>query len=416
MADVDRSVSPAWHFAPDFNAAANAPSTTPYGDNRTSFYRALPTWLQQSHTEPSATARAEHPYTSGLHPRAENMASHGPPRFAGDGLDYRRPAGLDITPVELSEEDEDDDMHIDLSMDDNENVIDLTADDSGYGASQDENGGDRQGSNDAEQQHESSGRRGRRPPRLPQGMDIIINLDNGEETWRRATPPPEPGSPEIEFISSRTIGPPRQPARPVGYNADGDEVEFVRSNPLPEEEVQRRRDEEMRRVLNAVAGADFAGSNQFTHLQARVERFTARMNRTAPSLRRNPIVPPRGAPRSRGAVLGGFAAPLLDFDMVGFDLGFGPPRVPDPPAPTYTAPDKAPDGFTRRPEEDGHLICPNCEEELCVGDDEVKRQVWIVKTCGHVRVRLFARFALLILVGILRRMHIEQICQAQQQG
>jgi hypothetical protein len=26
------------------------------------------------------------------------------------------------------------------------------------------------------------------------------------------------------------------------------------------------------------------------------------MNRTAPSLQRNPIVPPRGAPRSRGAV------------------------------------------------------------------------------------------------------------------
>lgn len=395
MADVDRSVSPAWHFAHDFNAATNAPSAASYSNNRPGFYTALPSWLQQSPTEGSASPQARHPFTSGLHPRAQDMAAQGPQRYPGDGLDYRRPAGLEATPLELSDEDaDDDDRHIDLSMDDEEVVIDLTADDSGYGASLDERSDSRRWGNDAAPQNEPYDGRSRRPPRLPQGMDNIINLDNGDETWRRATPrpEPEPGSPEIEFISSRTIDPPRRPAPPVGYNADGDEVEFVSSNPLPEDEVQRRRDDEMRRILDLVGGANLAARGSYTHLQARVERSIARIHRTAPHLRRNPTVPPRGAPRSRGVVYGGFAAPLLDFDMVGFDLGFGAPRAPDPPAPTYKAPDKAPDGFTRSPQEEGHLICPNCEEELCVGDDEVKRQVWIVKTCGHVCAEILISF------------------------
>jgi hypothetical protein len=77
---------------------------------------------------------------------------------------------------------------------------------------------------------------------------------------------------------------------------------------------------------------------------------------------------------------------LLDFEHVGFDLGMGARPPAQPPAPTYNAPPPASDGFTRSPEEEGALVCPNCEEELCVGEDEVKRQVWIVKLCGHVRL------------------------------
>ncbi|KAF2025357.1 hypothetical protein EK21DRAFT_93327 [Setomelanomma holmii] len=380
---VDRPVSPAWHFPNNnfFNAAVNAPSGTSDRDNRTSFYRDRPTWMPQSRIERPVSPRAEHPYTSGLHPpRADNMEQ--PQRHEGDGFDYRRPAGFHYTPLQLSEE-EDDDMHIDPSQDDEEDVIDLTADDSGYGASQDENSGDRQGRSDANGRNE---RRERPRPRLPQGMDIIINLDNGEETWRRATPPPEPGSPEIEFISSRTIDPPQRPTRPFGYTADGDEVEFVGSNPLPEEEVQRRRDEEMRRAMDVIRRVEFNGRGPFTHLQAQIQRTLVRVNRIDPNQQRPPSVPPRGARRARGTIRAGFAAPLMEYEMVGFDLGFGfePPRRAEPPAPTYSAPDNAPEGFTRSPQEDGNLICPNCEEELCVGDDEVKRQVWIVKSCGHV--------------------------------
>ena len=79
-------------------------------------------------------------------------------------------------------------------------------------------------------------------------------------------------------------------------------------------------------------------------------------------------------------------APVMDFEMVGFEIGpRGGREAPAPSPPTYTAPPKAPEGFTRSPEEDGGaLVCPNCEDELCVGGDETKRQVWIVKGCGHV--------------------------------
>ena len=78
-----------------------------------------------------------------------------------------------------------------------------------------------------------------------------------------------------------------------------------------------------------------------------------------------------------------FVAPNLNFGMVGFDLGYGGDR-PEPPPPTYEAPPPAPEGFTRSPEEDDVLVCPNCDSELCKGDDDVKKQVWIAKQCVHV--------------------------------
>jgi hypothetical protein len=288
--------------------------------------------------------------------------------------------------VDLSGEDEDD-MHIDLSRD--EDVIDLTADDSGYGASQDGNSGRQQHGHGQRPPRQPTQDQQTRSRRLPRGMDIIIDLDNGEEEWRMATPhPAEPGSPDIEFISSRPIDPPSRGAGGF-YGPAGDEVEFVRANVVPEHEAQRRRDQEMVRVLNLVG--DMNG--RFTHLRAQVERFNAQVTRTAQNFRRPPVAPPRGQARARapGHVHVGFAAPgLLDFGMVGFDMGNEPAR-PAPP-PTYKAPPDAPEGFTRSPLEEGPLVCPNCEDELCVGEDDVKRQVWIVKTCGHVSS--FQRFGL----------------------
>jgi hypothetical protein len=336
-----------------------------------------------THAERPASVSPEHPNISGLHlPQVRDMASSAPRRFAGDGFDFRRPARVarehEATPVDLSGED-DDEMHIDLSRD--EDVIDLTADDSGYGASQDGNSGRQQGGNGQRIPRQPTQDRQAGSRRLPRGMDIIIDLDNGEEEWRMATPvPAEPGSPDIEFISSRTIDP---SPRGIGgfYGPEGDEVEFVRENVIPAAEAQRRRDQEVVRMLNLVG--DMNG--RFTHLRAQVERFNAQVNRTAQNFRRPPVLPPRGAVRARapGHVHVGFAAPgLLDFDMVAFDMGNEPAR-PAPP-PTYQAPPAAPEGFTRSPLEEGPLICPNCEEELCVGEDDVKRQVWIAKACGHV--------------------------------
>ena len=71
-------------------------------------------------------------------------------------------------------------------------------------------------------------------------------------------------------------------------------------------------------------------------------------------------------------------------------IAFGVPLTADdegeqrPPTPKYSPPPDPAPGFTRSPQEDDELICPNCKEELGVGETDMKKQGWIVKACGHV--------------------------------
>ncbi|KAL6704313.1 hypothetical protein ACN47E_008377 [Coniothyrium glycines] len=390
MEASDRSVSPAWTYT-RFSHPRESPAFNPnlsfyhYDNRRTPSFDPTPQpYSVYDPVIPAAEALAQrstsasalpHPHRSGLHlPQAEIMPASVPRRFAGDGFDYRRPAGSaaareqDSTSVDLTAEEEED-AAIDLSGEDE--IIDLTADDSGYGASQ----------------HDRHAEQWRHPPprRLPRGMDIIIDLDDGQEEWRMDTPMPEPGSPEIEFISSRPIDQPRQ-----APSHDEDDVEFVREQPLPDDEVQRRRQQDIDNMVDLLGTMN----GQFNHLQAHVARFTANMNRTAANITRvggararrgGPIAPPRGPPRAHAHVhVGAFVAPFMDFNIVGFDLGMGGARAPEPAPPTYEAPPEAPEGFTRSPAERDVLMCPNCDIELCSGEDEIKSQVWIVKACGHV--------------------------------
>lgn len=74
----------------------------------------------------------------------------------------------------------------------------------------------------------------------------------------------------------------------------------------------------------------------------------------------------------------------LDFIRQGFAMGPGP--QPQPPPPTYDPPCPPRVGYSRSPKEDDVLVCPNCEDELGVGDGDVKKQVWVAKKCGHVSV------------------------------
>ncbi|KAG9191432.1 hypothetical protein G6011_09520 [Alternaria panax] len=425
--------------------------------------------------EGSAGAGREHTAQSHHLPRVEHMASSAARRFSGDGLDYRRPAGSArsqevAASVDLTgdgEMDEDVAEAIDLSQDDDNddgNIIDLTGDESGNGASHDGQGqrvawgATREGqimwhAREARLARERQAERGslqrdenrrRHAPRLPRGMDIIIDLDNGDEEWNvdvdvdihaAAAPqhqPPQPqqpprhhvpSSPEIEFISSRTLpSGPRRPHLPVpptrndahpnadlhgnfdddddaaAANNSDEDIQFLRSAPLPEHEQRRRAaNEQMDNVLDLFGTLN----GRFTHLRAQVERFHEQVHRTRTRFgaggqnawEREPVPPSRSASRGRmgaGAPhirvgVGAFMAPVMDFEMVGFEIGGGRAREHPPPPPTYNAPPKAPEGFTRSPEEEGgSLVCPNCEEELCVGGDDVKRQVWIVKGCGHV--------------------------------
>lgn len=75
----------------------------------------------------------------------------------------------------------------------------------------------------------------------------------------------------------------------------------------------------------------------------------------------------------------------LDFITTGFNIE-DPSRAPLQPRrlPTYERPSPSRAGFTRSTNEVDVLVCPNCESELGVGDDELKRQVWVIKSCGHV--------------------------------
>ena len=74
----------------------------------------------------------------------------------------------------------------------------------------------------------------------------------------------------------------------------------------------------------------------------------------------------------------------LDFDAVAFNYENPSRPQQQPRLPTYEPPSPPAPGFTRSPDEDDTLVCPNCDDELGVGESELKRQVWVVKACGHV--------------------------------
>ena len=72
----------------------------------------------------------------------------------------------------------------------------------------------------------------------------------------------------------------------------------------------------------------------------------------------------------------------MDYGMVAFDMGL--PGGRRPASPKYSPPPEAEGGFTHSPQEDDVLVCPNCGDELAMGESEEKQRVWVVKTCGHV--------------------------------
>jgi len=78
----------------------------------------------------------------------------------------------------------------------------------------------------------------------------------------------------------------------------------------------------------------------------------------------------------------------MNYGQVGFDMGMAadiirpsPPRMASPPRDPLPA---ARSGFTRSATKDDVCVCPNCGDELCAGDNEVKKQIFAVKVCGHV--------------------------------
>lgn len=319
---------------------------------------ASPTWSNLNRfsesREPSASA--SHPPPPLPAPPLDNMSYGVPRRFPGDGFDFRRPVTSST-------------------------IIDLTDEDAGPSA--------------APSDPQRTNARPPRPPRF--GREImqqdVIDLE-AEDTAR---PTATSGSPEIEFVSSRRIDPSQRPSQ-VGAarsNPDEDEVEFVRENRLPD--APRRLFQlyidnpgEAPHLRAAIERQirDREHRHHSERNQAHEHRRTAERQRAATIHRfLSRLNGPQAPPRRRGPRIH-FVAPNLDFGAVGFDMGYefeaDHSAEPTPTPPTYSAPDAAPEGFTRSPQEEDVLICPNCNRELCAGISDLQRQVWLVKGCGHV--------------------------------
>ena len=241
------------------------------------------------------------------------------------------------------------------------------------------------------------------PPRfsrLPRFQQDIIDIDDEEN---RPAHGARSGSPEIQLLYSRSIPQEgrqqrRQPGvapyarhmqhEPVQTEADrnGRFTEVPRAPHLPNWN-------DLRNMVRTARGDIGRSATQVLNEEADIRRHfgLARTNH-----------PPR-APRDREPLdlevdlsdaedlfleqpRRSFAPPIhLNFVQTGFQMEPPPQRAP--PLPTYNAPPAPQKGFTRSPKEDDTLVCPNCEEELGVGKDEIKRQVWVVKSCGHVCIR-----------------------------
>lgn len=264
-------------------------------------------------------------------------------RFPGDGLDFRRPAPPPVTP----------------------GVIDLTDDNSPDEVQPQRRPNSRINSSPSASQTNDSRR-------------IFSNFIDLDEESTGATIDISSQSPDLELL----------------------EVRSIRSQPASDTEQRRRQEARHPRSNLRLPGSPHAQNHPFAvgptggwgalrqHAQGR-ERHQQLAQQTARQFHQllhsnHPHPTPDLLLRhdGRDIILPGD----LDFVTQGFRMGDADgARQTQPPLPTYDAPSPPRPGYTRSPEEEDVLVCPNCEDELGLGKDDVKRQVWVIKACGHVR-------------------------------
>lgn len=154
------------------------------------------------------------------------------------------------------------------------------------------------------------------------------------------------------------------------------------------QESARRRDEEMRELARLQAegerGVRTPAPPRHRHRHHFVPRVRQNANGTLRGYARvgwQEAGVPRPAPYGLGNLnIGG----MMDYGLAAFDMGLGGAADNRPPTPKYSPPPETDEGFTRNPGEDEIVVCPNCGDELAVGDEEAKQEIWVIKGCGHV--------------------------------
>ncbi|KAI4726934.1 cell cycle control protein [Aureobasidium sp. EXF-10728] len=290
-----------------------------------------------------------------------------PPHFPRDGYDYRRPLSSARSSTSAN------------------NIIDLTSDDDSTAPG-----------NAPTPQPQPQPQPTAAPVPLPRFGREIIDLSADTSPAQPAQPrhARTSSSPEVQFVFSRPRSRTDQRAQPPPF-----------LDPHPE---HRRHVPEL--VLDdpeddVIIAGERAGVNLLGPLGAHrrygglVQRLFEGGARIPGPVRAAVTTIMRGGPmphffgaanddgeNSRAAnILGMAGMPgFMNYDTVAFDLLGNPDDHVQLPVPKFDPPPPAAEGFTRDPTEEDTIVCPNCEDELAVGESEEKRQVWVVKGCGHV--------------------------------
>lgn len=283
----------------------------------------------------TSSSTPRRPHSIQLPPISSLTSLLDPIRYPGDGFDYRRPAlpTNDVrTPTEL----------IDLTTSEDEADVDTTAPIS-------------------------------RPRRAPQPS---------RPTTLRRTQTPRPSFPaDTEIIDLDSLSDADTSPTLNNHNSDEDDIQLVYERTVPP------------RVPNSLQA--------IAHMMAAVRRA----NQSAAIRTHRPLRPPTAARfparverhmnnpsqiLERGRVNPGFVLPgQLNYAHAAFFTGEPSESLPPyAPPPSRPSPEPARPGFTRSPQDGDEAVCPNCDEELCVGETDLKRQVFVIKACGHVSVHL----------------------------
>lgn len=291
-----------------------------------------------------------------LHPSPPDPDYFRMNRFVGDGLDYRRPVMSQPT----------------------NNVIDLTEE------------SDNPSAPTVPAPNRVPIATMRRPGR-PQRQIINIEEEFGDDEPQMQREHTRDTSPDLQVLFSRPYSAARPRTRSAGNATPRDGSRPRRAaRPSPQREMRREIEELSRGVQTTSNLLEFFQRTLRPSAQAPSHHHHHRHGHLYPQATHRM---PNGADLLFTDVNLEFHLPdQLDFETQGFRMGDVAQPRPPPPPPTYDPPPEARPGYTRTPKEDDVMVCPNCGYELGVGQTEEKRQVWVVKKCGHVSQPCYQSF------------------------